>query len=254
LCHSAIYLSTKLNITYFYRLNHIRYILNRSTLEAYMTFPVGANLYTLGFGTRPENIEVPHYDVRAPTSTDVLYPIGKEWVWPGNSIWKLLQLSAANNITTATWVQISNSTGDILAINGTANQITASTTSGTTTLSIPSTFIAPGSISATLGNITATNGNLVLGTAGNKIVSTSVATTTTAGANSFGSVALVGGTATVATTAVTANSLIFLTSQALGTVTVASALDVTAKTAGTSFVITASQGTDTSTIAWMIVN
>lgn len=243
-----------------------------------MTFQPGANLYTLAFGTRPENIEVPHYDARAPTTTDILYPIGKEWVWPGNSIWKLLQLSAANNITTATWIQISNATGDILAINGTANQITASTTAGTTTLSIPAVFIAPGSIAstttitagtslasttsttagttltATLGNITATNGNLVLGTAGNKIVSTSVATTTTGGANSFGSVALVGGTATVATTAVTANSLIFLTSQALGTVAVASGLAVTAKTPATSFVITASQVTDTSTIAWLIVN
>jgi phosphate-selective porin len=48
--------------------------------------------------------------------------------------------------------------------------------------------------------------------------------------------------------------MIFLTSQALGTVTSASALAVTAKTAGVSFVITASQATDTSTIAWFIVN
>ena len=100
----------------------------------------------------------------------------------------------------------------------------------------------------------AANGNLVLGTAGNKILSTSVATTTTAGANSFGSVALVGGTATVATTAVTANSLIFATVQALGTVTAAQAIAITAKTAGTSFVITSAGATDTSTIAWLIVN
>ena len=48
--------------------------------------------------------------------------------------------------------------------------------------------------------------------------------------------------------------MIFLTSQALGTDTVASALCVSAKTAGTSFVITASQATDTSTIAWFIIN
>lgn len=130
-------------------------------------------------------------------------------------------------------VQIGNATGNT-AVTG---SLTASTT-----------------LTATLGNITATNGNVVLGTAGNKLNSTSVGTTTAAGANSFGSVALVGGTATVATTSVTANSLIFLTCQALGTVIVPSALCVSAKTASTSFVITASQATDTSTIAWFIVN
>jgi len=126
--------------------------------------------------------------------------------------------------------------------NATGNTVVTGSLRTTTTLT------------ASLGAITATNGNLVLGTAGNKILSTSVGTTTAAGANSFGSVALVGGTATVATTAVTANSLIFLTCQALGTVAVASALCVSAKTGGVSFVITASQGTDTSTIAWFIVN
>ena len=53
-----------------------------------MTTQPGANIYTQGFGSRPENVEVPHLDVRAPTTTDVLYPIGKKWgmflyVWPG---------------------------------------------------------------------------------------------------------------------------------------------------------------------------
>lgn len=154
-------------------------------------------------------------------------------------------LGEGNSAIAATAV---GATGTLLSGNTGADptftaspSVTGSITAGTT-------------LTATLGAITATNGNLVLGTAGNKILSTSVGTTTAAGANSFGSVALVGGTATVATTAVTANSLIFLTCQALGTVVVASALAVTAKTAGTSFVITASQATDTSTIAWMIVN
>lgn len=130
-------------------------------------------------------------------------------------------------------VQIGNATGNT-AVTG---SLTASTT-----------------LTATLGAITATNGNLVLGTAGNKIVSSSVGSTTSAGANSFGSVALVGGTATVATSAVTANSLIFLQCQALGTVAAAKAMAVTAKTASTSFVITSADATDTSTVAWFIVN
>ncbi len=60
------------------------------------------------------------------------------------------------------------STGGVTSITGTANQITASASTGAITLSTPATFIAPGSIAATttvtatLGDITVTSGNLVL--------------------------------------------------------------------------------------------
>ncbi len=109
------------------------------------------------------------------------------------------------------------------------------------------------------GNLTLTDGTLVLGgdldiTKDGGKIQAIAATTTTAGDSAWGSVALVGGTATVATTAVTANSLIFLTVQALGGVGTAQGVAVTAKTAGTSFVITSADGADTSTIAWFIVN
>lgn len=342
-----------------------------------MTFQPGATLYAQSFGSRPENVEVPHYDTRAPVNTDVLYPIGKRWVYINNSTWELLGFTSSMGVTIANWVQLANSSGDVLSVTGTANQVLANPTTGNVVLSLigpytPSTYTAHGvligegtssihatsagtagqlltsggaggdpvwttatfpatagatgtilrsngtnwvassdtfpdtvttgsliaatgsniigqisdvavgqllasggvgvipaytaspsvtgsltagtTITATLGAITATNGNFVLGTAGNKVISTSVATTTTGGANSFGSVALVGGTATVATSAVTANSLIYLTCQALGTVIIASALAVTSKSANTNFVITASDATDTSTIAWFIVN
>jgi hypothetical protein len=67
-----------------------------------------------------------------------------------------------------------------------------------------------------------------------------------------GTVALVGGTATITTTAVTANSQIVLSVQTPGgTVGIPS---ITAKTAGTSFVITSTSATDTSTIFWQIVD
>ena len=67
----------------------------------------------------------------------------------------------------------------------------------------------------------------------------------------MGSDVLVGGTVTISTTKVTASSRIFLTSQADdGTV---GFLRVSSRTAGTSFVITSSSGTDTSTVAWMII-
>lgn len=179
-------------------------------------------------------------------------------------------------------------TANNINILGTANQVTTTGAGSTITLSTPATFIAPGSIAstttvtagtavvattsvtagttvtATLGAITATNGNLVLGTAGNKIVSSSVGTTTAAGANSFGTVTLAGGTATVATTAVTTNSIVFLTRQSIGA-TGAAVLGILSRGTivnGTSFVInslsqtdaTALQASDVSVVGWMIVN
>lgn len=65
-----------------------------------------------------------------------------------------------------------------------------------------------------------------------------------------GTVALVAGAATVANTSVTATSRIFLTSQADGGTP--GWLRVSARTAGTSFTITSSSGTDTSTVAYEI--
>ncbi len=64
---------------------------------------------------------------------------------------------------------------------------------------------------------------------------------------------LVTGTKVVSTTAVTATSRIHLTCQSLGTVVAPSALCVSARTAGTSFTILASQATDTSVIYWSII-
>lgn len=69
----------------------------------------------------------------------------------------------------------------------------------------------------------------------------------------IGSVVLTAGTATISTSKVTANSVIILTCQSLGTVTSPKAIAVTSRTAGTSFVITSADATDTSTIAWMII-
>lgn len=67
----------------------------------------------------------------------------------------------------------------------------------------------------------------------------------------MGSATLVGGTVTVNTTAVTANSRIFLTAQNnSGTV---AAVSVSGRTAGTSFTITSLNVLDTSTIGWIIV-
>lgn len=75
-----------------------------------------------------------------------------------------------------------------------------------------------------------------------------------AGSNeAMGTATLVAGTITVANTRITANSRIFVTVQALGTVTAPKAIAVTAKVNGVSFTITSEDNTDTSQVAWLIV-
>ena len=71
--------------------------------------------------------------------------------------------------------------------------------------------------------------------------------------SAMGVATLVGGTATVNSSIVTAKSRIFLQQQALGTVTAAKAMAVTARVVGTSFTITSADATDTSVVAWEIV-
>lgn len=64
---------------------------------------------------------------------------------------------------------------------------------------------------------------------------------------------LTGGTVTISTTAVTANSLIFLTDTS-GSVTNVGNLTVSAKSAGVSFTVTSTNVLDVSTFNWLIVN
>jgi hypothetical protein len=67
----------------------------------------------------------------------------------------------------------------------------------------------------------------------------------------MGTAVLVAGTVTVSNTAVTANSRILLTAQNTGGT--AGELSISARTAGTSFTITSASGSDTRTIAWLIL-
>lgn len=97
------------------------------------------------------------------------------------------------------------------------------------------------------GNTMLTNGNLSLGTAGNKI---NITTGSNASVGVSG--AMTGGTITISTTAVTASSIIILTHATLGGTQ--GILSVGTITAGTSFVINSSSGTDTGTVNWWIIN
>lgn len=209
---------------------------------------------------------------------DATYSIGTEW---SNSTTGTFWILTALVALTPTWTEVAGASGDgpILEINGlgpddgefeisgTDNQIDITPGDSEITLSLDAAVIAPGSltttttlaagttltagttITATLGAITATNGNLVLGHAGNKIL---ITTGTNASAGT--TAAMTSGSIVVSTSAVTANSLIFMTANTLGTVTAPSAFYVSARTAGTSFTITASQATDTSTVNWFLIN
>lgn len=388
-----------------------------------MTIQPGANVYTQGFGSRPENVEVPTIQPRAPSTTDTQWPLGKRWIdTVANTEYSLTSFSSALGVVSANWALLGSTAGALntlsddsstlvtpsagnIQLAGTPDQIATTAGSSEITFSLigpytPATYTAHGvllgegtssivatsagtngqvligstgadpafstitssgstltltggahtlnidvtaplnvahggtgaitltgvltgngtsavtanavtqhgvliggaanavsslavaatgtvlagstgadpaftgspsvsgsvtagtGVTATLGNITATNGNLVLGTAGNKLVSTSVGTTTVAGANSIGSVTLVSGTATVATTAVTASSLIITWRQSVGASTALGELTVGTISAGVNFVINAAtQGTpgtplatDASVVGWMIIN
>jgi hypothetical protein len=67
----------------------------------------------------------------------------------------------------------------------------------------------------------------------------------------MGTATLVAGAATVNTSVVTATSRIFLTVQTAGGTQ--GHLRISARTAGTSFTITSTSATETSTVAWLIV-
>ena len=96
------------------------------------------------------------------------------------------------------------------------------------------------------GNVTSA-GNLIANTAGGGLQVKS-------GSNArIGTATMASGTVTVTNTSVTANTRIFLTVQSLGTVSAPKAIAVTTKTANTSFVITSADATDTSVVAWMLV-
>jgi hypothetical protein len=108
-------------------------------------------------------------------------------------------------------------------------------------------------VAVSLG-LTITTGGLTVGSPGVDVNVAGGGLRVAEGANAKqGTAVLAAGTVTVANTSVTANSRIFVTLVTLGTVTVPSAYGVSARVVGTSFTILASVNTDTSTVAYEIV-
>lgn len=104
---------------------------------------------------------------------------------------------------------------------------------------------APSASPTFTGDVNSSTGNVLISTIGKGL---QVKTGTNA---KIGTAVLAAGTVTVANNSVTANSRIFLTSNTDGGTP--GWLRVSAKTVGTSFVITSSSATDTSTVAWTII-
>jgi len=176
-----------------------------------------------------------------------IFPLGAEILnTVSGSLWYLASYTSSASGLSANWVLVSTSLSTISSVTGTANQVTAVTTAGAVVLSTPSTFTSPGSVTAASGPITATNGNLVLGTAGNKLV-----IPTGANASTGTTAAMTGGSVTTATTAVTAASIILYSpvtpGGTVGTYTLT-------KSAGTSFTITSTSGTETTNFNYVIIN
>lgn len=128
----------------------------------------------------------------------------------------------------------------------TLTSVGALTTAGSSAnLTIGGSATVNGGITSTTGNITSTAGDVIISTAGKGLQ-------IKGGSNAkIGTSVLVGGTVTVSTIAVTANSVVFLTVQVAGGTT--GNLSIGTVTAGTSFVINSTSAIDTSTVGWVII-
>jgi hypothetical protein len=160
--------------------------------------------------------------------------------------------SVLSTLTGNTGGALTPTAGNINIV-GTSNQMSFAGATSTLTGSLSSTLVAPGSITATttltatLGNITATNGNLVLGTAGNKLA---IATGSNASVGVTAAMSGTPGAVTVMSTAVTTSSVISYSRATTGGTP--GQVSITAQSTG-SFTLT-STGNETSTFNYLIIN
>jgi hypothetical protein len=139
----------------------------------------GANVYGIGVGSRPENVEVPHLDVRAPTTSDVNWPVGKGWVdTVNNAAYVLTSFTSLNGQVTANWagtaggsVLLNTLSGDSgtampssgnIKLAGTSQQITTAASGSTVTFSVPNTFSFGSNSGVNSGTLLAGSGGLTL--------------------------------------------------------------------------------------------
>lgn len=119
-----------------------------------MTVPVGANLYTQGFGSRPEGVEIPFYSTGSPTSSNINFPLGKRWInTASNNIYTLTSFSSVGGVRTAVWSS-AGAGAFIITGSGTATFGAGSTVTITDPTVLPSSkiLLSGSSLSSTVGD------------------------------------------------------------------------------------------------------
>lgn len=153
---------------------------------------------------------------------------------------------------TANGILVGAGSSSIVALSPATNGqvlmgVTSNNPAFTGSPSFSGSVTAATSITASSGNITATNGNLVLSTAGNKL---SIATGTNA---SVGVTAnMVAGSVTVTSTAVTTSSVILYARNVVGG-ELTGAVKISAQANG-SFTLASESPTETSTFNYIVIN
>lgn len=191
-----------------------------------MSFQPGANLNTVAFGNRPESVEVPHIDTRAPTTLDILYPVGKRWInTSANTAYVLTSQSSSSSGTTSTWTLLGTNGGALntlsdnasasvtpvsnnIQIAGTSSQITTTAGSGVITLSLvgpytPSTYTAHGVL---IGEGSSSIAATAVGATGQALVGNTGADPSWTGSPSFTGSVTAGTTLTATSGAITATN------------------------------------------------
>lgn len=173
-----------------------------------------AMLYTQGFGSYPENVEIPVVSTASPGTNNINYPIGKRWInTSANAEYVLTSKTTSAGVTTGAWQITASPTGAIatltgdsgtatpaagnIQIAGTASQISTIGAGAVITISLPAAIIAPGSLVTTTSlaattTITAGTG-LTVTAGGAAVTGTTTINTTGAAVTTIGT----GGTGAV---------------------------------------------------------
>lgn len=177
-----------------------------------MSIPTGSVYYSQGNGSAPENVQIPVYSNRDPSSGDSTYPIGKRWINQLLNIeWVLTSFSSINGTTAAVWTNLvanseANGILDLLpdsgftpvtSISGFVNMVGDSTNISTSGAFGSITFNLSNDLSVTTLNLIGNGGQIIIADQN----------TTTA---SIGRATLINGDVSVLTSAVTTSSIIFI--------------------------------------------
>lgn len=180
------------------------------------------------------------YDITVSPGTNGQVPVYDSTAASGIAPKAAVVVAAPFTYTTSTrTLTVATATNSVPGVLSAADHTTYSGYAATLALKAP--LASP----TFTGDVNSSTGNVLISTLGKGL---QVKT----GTNSkIGTAVLVAGVSTVVNTSITANSLIFLTSQSSGGTP--GFLKITAKTNGTSFVITSSSVLDTSTVGWHII-